>query len=269
MGRNVIRAKREAAGLTQRGLAERVGTSQQQIQRIESGVQSTRLDLAVAIAKALDAELSEIFPKLPRTRIRGVRLSEKSKKHQKSMLDDNLIAEGIDPDPRQWTIKVGLRDGETLFYSVSSPEKERVSNIVWSGDFEFVVFETQNKYIALRYEGINFCQFLFDPASTEKEQEEDFDLRVFFSDGGSMKFGVDPDSVDLAEDDDGLGAQLQSFFMNLEADAGDEGVVWFDDEDGERVYIRRKQLLRAELPLVCCRPALWNSYLENIEEPGA
>ena len=48
--RNLIRDKRKALGLTQQQLAGMVGTSQQQVQRVEAGAQTVRLDLAVSIA---------------------------------------------------------------------------------------------------------------------------------------------------------------------------------------------------------------------------
>ena len=48
---NRMRELREAKKLSQRQLAEQVGTSQQQIQRIETGLQAARIDVAVKIAK--------------------------------------------------------------------------------------------------------------------------------------------------------------------------------------------------------------------------
>ena len=42
-----------------------MGTSQQQIQRIESGRQSIRFELATRIAAALDAPLDQVFPESP------------------------------------------------------------------------------------------------------------------------------------------------------------------------------------------------------------
>jgi hypothetical protein len=42
--------------------------------------------------------------------------------------------------------------------------------------------------------------------------------------------------------------------------------VLFDDEDGERVYIRPTQMLAIEVPLICCEPALWKAYMEGLTE---
>ncbi|MEW6154537.1 MAG: helix-turn-helix transcriptional regulator [Actinomycetota bacterium] len=53
-----IRALREARGLSQRELAERVGTTQSAIARLEGGTISPSLPTLDKIAEALDAELS-------------------------------------------------------------------------------------------------------------------------------------------------------------------------------------------------------------------
>ena len=59
-----MRELREAKKLSQRQLAELVGTSQQQIQRIEAGLQAARIDVAVKIAEALGGSLADVFPGL-------------------------------------------------------------------------------------------------------------------------------------------------------------------------------------------------------------
>lgn len=53
-----IRALREARGLSQRELAERVGTTQSAIARLEGGNVSPSLPTLDKIAEALEAELS-------------------------------------------------------------------------------------------------------------------------------------------------------------------------------------------------------------------
>lgn len=53
-----IRALREARGLSQRQLAERVGTTQSAIARLEGGNVSPSLPTLDKIAEALDAELT-------------------------------------------------------------------------------------------------------------------------------------------------------------------------------------------------------------------
>ena len=59
---NKIKQFRSKRGMTQRQLAGAVGTSQQQIQRIESGVQAARFEVALKICAALDASMEQVFP---------------------------------------------------------------------------------------------------------------------------------------------------------------------------------------------------------------
>jgi transcriptional regulator with XRE-family HTH domain len=62
--RRAVRHLRTTRGLSQRQLAQAAGTSQQQIQRIETGHQSVRFDLATCIADALHASLTNVFPQV-------------------------------------------------------------------------------------------------------------------------------------------------------------------------------------------------------------
>ena len=59
---NQIKVLREKKGLSQRQLATLVGTSQQQIQRIETGKQSIRFGLALEVCKALEMPMETVFP---------------------------------------------------------------------------------------------------------------------------------------------------------------------------------------------------------------
>ncbi|MEC4890959.1 MAG: helix-turn-helix transcriptional regulator [Nitrospira sp.] len=59
---NRIRVFRQELGLSQKALAANIGTSQQQIQRIEAGTQSVRHDLAIKISAALGAPVATLFP---------------------------------------------------------------------------------------------------------------------------------------------------------------------------------------------------------------
>lgn len=61
MLQNNIKQLRTQLSITQRELAFMVGTSQQQIQRIESGKVAARLGLAQAICSALDKPLNAVF----------------------------------------------------------------------------------------------------------------------------------------------------------------------------------------------------------------
>lgn len=264
---NRIHEKRAALGLSQRALAKATGTSQQQIQRIEAGVQAVRIDLAARIAGALNSSLAEVFPKIQKE------LNSKkgrSRKFAQPPLSRELLAEaGIEADPRQWTLRIGFEDGREVDYWVSAAEKERVSSIIWDATFDFFAFDTDTKRVAANRSKINYAHFLFDLGVIRKEQEEESYKVVvnFVGTKESVVYGVEPDDADSEEDGEGFRSQLQNLFFDMDGrDADDDEIVWFDDEDGERVYLRTKQILFMEVPLLCCEPALWRSYLDNLDD---
>ncbi len=99
---NKIKELRTQLSITQRELADMVGTSQQHIQRIETGKVAARLGLAQAISAVLKKPLNAVFPGND-TLLQKVR-------NQSSRSDDDLksIADsGIEMDGCIWI-------GETL-----------------------------------------------------------------------------------------------------------------------------------------------------------
>ncbi len=107
--KNNIAKVRSELGLSQRALAELVGTSQQQIQRIESGVQTVRLDLAARIADAMKLSLPEIFPELPKKKPKSKRKEGRSEVGSDvEFVDQEYLKAGIDTDPRHWTLRIGF-----------------------------------------------------------------------------------------------------------------------------------------------------------------
>jgi len=59
--RNDVRELREAAGLSQRELGERLGVSRQTVNSIETGRYDPSLPLAIAIARHFNRTVEEIF----------------------------------------------------------------------------------------------------------------------------------------------------------------------------------------------------------------
>jgi putative transcriptional regulator len=59
--RNDVRARREAAGLTQGDLAEAVGVSRQTINAIERDRYDPSLELAFALAEHFDCAIGDLF----------------------------------------------------------------------------------------------------------------------------------------------------------------------------------------------------------------
>jgi len=260
MGENRISHLRKTKGLTQRALAEKVGTSQQQIQRIEAGVIAVRLELALRIADALATRLADVFPKLARNKS-----EKKQRKFAPSQAELSLA--GIDPDPSHWTVKFFMHDGRQFLFRVSSSDKDRLESIAQNSGKSFFVFNSHDKCIALNRTKVAACQFLFDFFMSDKpEAEEQFKLTMhLIATKETISFDVEPDTKTPLEDELGSESQLQSLFSFLD-EGDDDEVVWFDDEDGERVYIRSNELLLLEAPLICCEPELWEKSLEDETE---
>jgi transcriptional regulator with XRE-family HTH domain len=264
MAKNGISQLRKSRGLTQRALAELAGTSQQQVQRIEAGVQGVRLELATKIAAALGGELAEIFPSLGTDRRRGLEGSRYVNQQAK------LLAVGLDPDPNYWTVKFFASDGRLFEYVVPSDEKDRLEKIVSrsrrSTDGIFV-FTTSTQWVALNRTKIAATQFLFDRGvSISDDEEENLELKLHLIGAGQqIIFGVEPDTHSLEDDEEGSCSQLQRLFLELEM-ASENEIVEFYDEDRERVYIETADVLAIEVPLVCCEPALLKAQMEGHTE---
>ena len=143
MPKNRIAALRKERGLTQRALADRVGTSQQQVQRIEAGLQGVRLELANKIAAAFGKELVEVFPAL---QVRRPRSSKGSKSVSER---ERLLAAGLDPDPRFWTVRFFAFDGRIFDYEVPSDEQARLEKIFSRSGNRIVVFSARMHWIAI------------------------------------------------------------------------------------------------------------------------
>lgn len=260
LAKNRISQLRKSRGLTQRALADRADTSQQQVQRIEAGVQGVRLELANRIAAALGCDLEEIFPSL----------AKRGKDTQKSRLTSDrtkFIEVGLDPDPNHWTVKFFVSDGRVFLYEVPSEEKDRLEKIISRGSSGIIVFTTSKHWVALNSAKIAATQFLFDRGEFhESNTDENHELMLHLV--GAEKpiiFGVHPDTAPLDDDDDGFSSQLQRLFLELEMNLENE-IVSFDDEDNERVYIRPAEFLAIEVPLICCEPALWNAEFDGFLE---
>ena len=265
MPKNRISQLRKSRGLTQRALAELAGTSQQQVQRIEAGMQGIRLELATRIANALESQLGDVFPFMENgRRVKGLAASRFALKREQ------LVEAGIDPDPVVWTAKFFAHDGRVFLYEVASDEKARLQQLVADGDRRFVVFTSETRQIALNLKKLVATQFLFDPPSIAEEIKEAPDkLQLVLHPIASKEpivFDVEPDQKSQEEADDDSSSQLQNFFYYLEMDQEEDEVIFFDDLDGESVFVRTTELLAVEVPLVCVQPALRDAEFEGFLE---
>jgi transcriptional regulator with XRE-family HTH domain len=255
---------RKSRGLTQRALADLAGTSQQQVQRIEAGIQGVRLELATRIANALGSQLGDVFPFMENgRRVKGLAASRYALKREQ------LVEAGIDPDPAVWTVKLFAHDGRVFLYQVPSDEKARLERMVSDGDGRFVIFTSDTHRVALNLRKFAATQFLFDfdlvDSTNESPEKLELSLHLIAS-KEPVAFDVEPDQKSQEEADDDSSSQLQNLFFYLEMGQEEDEVISFDDVDGESVYVRTTEVLAIEVPLVCVEPALQNAEFEGYLE---
>lgn len=261
--KNRIREIRTEKNLTQRQLAELAGTSQQQLQRIESGKQAVRFDIATKVCAALEASMEEVFPetKVPLARAREVGASQRALLNDAS-LNDALAEGGIEADPREWSMKYLLRNGTTGAVTVSGQEYRRLHRAVQrtSPGERFVVFDTASHRMAINLDHLVFSQFLSEPQPDfyfDEAGEESSLVSVYTTATQTpLTFIANPDEVDMEEEDpnEGEGVQLQGFFYDLEQWSDTIEVVSFVDEDGERAFFRSADIMMVAVPLWLLEP---------------
>lgn len=244
---NNVRELRKAAQMTQAALAEAANTSQQQIQRIESGSQTVRLDVAQAIAKVLKVPLAKVFPAeappidesldaFPEFQATVARLF---KERANRRFDDSGLVHRI---------LVSLRGGHSLEFPVSEFDSKRLRRLLLDGnpDQGYLAFDSETHLIAINRRHITRAQTVFDRVDPSTDVETlvtsagettilDADNLVVLmaTEPLPVKIGVDIDDGDLESDPPGHLAQL---FYELEAGFHDSGFCSFQDIDDKSAF---------------------------------
>lgn len=165
--KNKVQHYRQRMKLSQRRLAELVGTSQQQIQRLETGSAPVRLDIGTQICKALQQPMNVVFP----GSANAMKNADNERKRSEFLELDawkDVRDSGLEPDMRVWTIKIGLRGyEEPLCYGIPSGEKSRLFKEIqkeesaYAEESPFVVFESTERMVAINLRELNYCYFQF------------------------------------------------------------------------------------------------------------
>ncbi|QSQ17466.1 helix-turn-helix transcriptional regulator [Myxococcus landrumensis] len=252
---NNVRTLREKAGLTQSALAKAVGTSQQQVHRIEQG-QAARIDVALRICHALGAPMEKVFPK---TRATLRRLAKEGPENvvEKILHDpkaqESLGREGIDADPAQWMLKLQLLSGVTRVYNISGPEHKRLWSILQDGgepleQVSFMVFETEKLTVAVNRRAMSYAHLLFDAGFMAKEDEDVMGVSVYFlNQTEPLELDVEADDPpgDADEEDEG---QFRNLLLVLDLPVARQQVFVITDVDGETAFIRAENVALIEIP---------------------
>lgn len=263
---NKVKSIRTKLGLTQRQLADKVGTSQQQIQRIESGRISARLTLAAEVATALGKPLNVVFPGSLGAIAKAVEGIDTSR-HLPSDVELSRIQEtGVELDSSEHCLKVWLRGhGEAIYFPLSPEEKRRLFQGVQGemADSEltsFVVFESWDKRIAINLAELAACQFLSvpmvgvnEPDSSAVSEPLDKDHVFVFPKGASAPIKFKPEVDRAAGDEDAMG-DFDNIFFQLEMNPAPSERLHFQDVDGESVFLRAGSVALLSVPLWVMNP---------------
>ncbi|MEC5342572.1 helix-turn-helix transcriptional regulator [Brenneria populi] len=260
MPQNKIKQLRTQLSITQRELAERVGTSQQQIQRIEAGKVAAKLGLAQAICAVLNKPLSAVFPD-------GDEVLKEFRTYR-SQADEYLnhfAAKGIEIDSSVWSVKLYLRGHQDpLWLAISAADKRRFyayfQEKTYPGVERFFVFDSDQYRYALNTREVIFHQFLFEPVAPiysngDENRDEDFyyNVHITLENGGPIiGLSVEPDEPE-DEDIEDIG-QLGSFFEILECDPETAERYVITDMDGEDAFIRIGSIAMVKVSLDALEP---------------
>lgn len=259
---NKVKSIRIKLGLTQRQLADMVGTSQQQIQRIETGKIAARVALASAISAALGKPLNSVFPGSEKA-IAKVQ-DEMKATHYYPDADalDQVQSTGVEFDGAEHCLKVWMRGHtEPIFFPLLAHEKRRVFRVVQDEGSDadtasFMVFDSADKRIAINLAELFACQFLFEPLGmldapdSSKVSEPLNGAEVFIYQAGSetpITFTPEVDMGDPA--DEGDEGYFGNILWTLEMSPSQTERLHFQDEDGESVFLRVGSLALLSVPL--------------------
>uniref|UniRef100_Q47GG9 Helix-turn-helix motif protein n=1 Tax=Dechloromonas aromatica (strain RCB) TaxID=159087 RepID=Q47GG9_DECAR len=263
--KNRVQQFRKALKLSQRQLAEAVGTSQQQIQRIESGQIAAKLEMAAKLCAALQKPMEVVFPGATK----ALKSAEREMNASHTFPDEawqKLRESGIEGDPREWTFKVLLKGHNApMLFRISSTEQSRLYGLIQeensdSESASFVVFDTEDRRWALNLAELDFCHFLFDvsPAgavrdesdSKETEEEACSVLLHFIGGGSPMALEVDVDEPDDMDDTGQCGHVL--YMLEMAPQQSDRYRII--DSDGEHAFIRAGSIALLSVPLAVLEP---------------
>ena len=265
--KNKVKQYRQTTKLSQRRLAELVGTSQQQIQRLETGNAPVRLDIGTQICKALQQPMNVLFP----GSANAIKNADNERKRSGFLELDawkDVRESGLEPDMRVWTIKIGLRGyEEPLCYGIPAGEKSRLFKEIqkeesaYAEESPFVVFESTERMVAINLRELNYCYFQFERADiaerialSEKISKADAELdttnAMVYSVGGGKPLLLDlliDEQFD--EDDDEMG-ECRGVFYELQNDFDNSNKIFLTNSDGETAVIRVGNLALLDIPLL-------------------
>jgi DNA-binding XRE family transcriptional regulator len=278
---NNVKKLRERAGASTNQLAEKVGASPLQVQRIEANRCPAPLELAMRLSAALDTPINRVFPGAAKVLAAlDEELAARPTRVSREMYA-KLRDVGLEGDARQHTLKILLRGHqEPMFFDILPHEVERIFGAVQSETTEpsFIVFDTNILRIAISLKATMFCHFLWDaesgilgesppPEAILDEDDPRESVQVYFGENAvPVTLGVEAENGDNIDDERNY---LNSIFGLLESDVPPHERLHVVDEDGESAFLRAGDVTLITAPLWVLHPDERDWDLKHEDEEGA
>ncbi len=250
MGRNRIKEIRKKLGMTQSQLAETVGSSQQQIQRMETGIQNANFDIALKICSALGTPIETVFPeaKRPLTRLRQKKTERSdafSRVDEKTQTD--LRDAGIEIYPNDCYFECHLRGGAIVTLQVPSQEADRLVYVLQIADgrgIPFVLFDCEEGWrVLLNLDNLVYSRFI--PRASTTTQEIDVDTAWVY-----LTNSEEPLEFDIATG----GEELENLLYCADVSVEPNEHLFFTDENLVRIFFRAADTAMIQIPIENLEP---------------
>lgn len=249
---NQVQALRLRVGWSQRDLAARARTSQQQVQRIESGLQAPRIGLALRIAQALGHPLEQVFP-LP---------APAAPPAAPVICAD---AAGL-----SWTLCIRLGGGAAAALPVAADELAELRRAIGEAApaGRFLLFRSRHHEVALRLDRLSYARLqpgLVAEADAGHAFPPDHAVLFLAGDPAPLVFRPEPDdaAIEATAAEEGFGAcRNQGLLAALDLGAfdGRDRFTLLDARDGEAVHLLAGELALLALPFDALSPGLPPSH---------
>jgi len=270
--KNNLRKLREKAGLTQRQLAAKAKTNQQQIQRIETGTRIARFDLAMRLCAALNVKPENIFPaaQLPLARYRK---SLKEKAGDVWSFDSQIASAGLDIDPRNWAFRIALCNGYQADLPIDGPDQRSLLSNVQT-DKGFLVFNSGEHRYAINTDHLDFCHFLYDVGAVERTDNasEEATAEIYFANRLQptvLELGIAESGGSERDYDNEEPNQFDLLFMSLDGSNDFDGMMGIEDEDGEYAFFRPSSVAMLKVSLLAIEPNVVEATFSSGDEMTA
>lgn len=259
---NNLKKLRERDGISKKKLAETVGTTQLQIQRIESNKYPAHLNLARALSAALDKPINAVFPGAAKA-LAALDEELAQPMHVSREMYEKLRAVGLEGDTRRYKLKVIMRGHrDPMFFPFDANELDRLFSAIQREDagdsgMSFIVFDSNELRVAINLQATMFSHFLWDVdigkviRAVAPEVDEEVDpsqrVQVFLAENSApLTIGAEMENGD---DIDNGNNYLNNIFGLLENDVQPNERLHIVDEDGESAFLRAGDVALLTVPL--------------------